>query len=400
MADAAEYSRLVSALTGMGMDPEAAAAAVATGIDPAKPPLPVVAGLSEDGDAARRTVAEIQNNDRTRNAGKRNRTDLPPLQGPGIDVSPLDMRIYNETQRSAYPETPFMRSEYTGDPIPDALPPIIGRSFKTAANPVGAAIDTITGIGGFGGFDGADAPAPAVEMTTGDPLAWSEDLLPPTFDRPAPAAPGAGTGSSGNPARAPNREVQAGLPSDEANVNPNPLNPFQQWTQDRFGWDEEKRGDIARAMMEGGLATMAGDSPYALQNIGAGGLAGMDAYYGAKDERYERARQEEIDRMARERHQRSMANDSEGQVFEDLERAKSLIAMGLDPSDFGIDISRLGIDDALVEEWGQEKMDDVQRLRAIRIALEADGIPPEQSLDAALAIMGKRAPEAAGIGDL
>jgi hypothetical protein len=373
MADAVEFQRMVATLTQMGMDPAAAAGS---------------AGLREDGDAAQRLIADLQNNDRTRNAGNRTRT-MPTLMEPGMEGQPLAPGFFN------LDDFGHMADE---EPI-ITIPPYLDRmgqdAIDTVIDPIGK---SFSNIGGMFGGDPAEA-GPVQGPIWPGPLQGPN--LPDGWRKPeTTSSPGDGNGSSGNPVRVSNPEVQTGLPSETDTVSPNPLNRLQQFTQDRFGWDEDQRSDIARALMAGGFATMAGDSPYALENIGKGGIVGMDAYYEGKDERLERARQEDLDQMARERHNRTMANDAEGQIFEDLDRAQKLIQLGLDPADYGIDIGRLGIDDALVEEWSQEQMDDVQKLRAIRAALEADGIPPEQSLDAALAILGKRAPAEAGIGGL
>jgi hypothetical protein len=380
-----EGNTLLETLMYLGVDPELAQAAAGR-IDMPKQPHP---GLQEDGEAAKRLIADLQNGDRTRNGGNRNRT-APVLMEPGSGFSeptplaPAPFRLE---------DFGHMADEESMITVPPYIDRMAGDAVDRFRNPIGKAIGDITGIGGTraeaGPLQGPFWPGPVQGPNVPD--GWRKPE--------ATSAPGEGRGASTNPARAPNPEAQAGLPSDE-NVSPNPLNRLQQFTQDRFAWDEDQRSDIARALMAGGFATMAGESPYAMENIGKGGLVGMDQYYEGKDDRLERARQEEIDQMARERHARTMANDAEGQIFEDLERAQNLIQLGLDPADYGIDIGRLGIDDAMVEEWSRQPMDDVQKLRAIRAALEADGMPPEQSLDAALAILGKRAPAEAGIGGL
>ena len=50
----------------------------------------------------------------------------------------------------------------------------------------------------------------------------------------------------------------------------------------KFGLDEDKMDNLGDALMRAGGAMMQGNSPYALQNIGGGVIAGVDEYTDSK----------------------------------------------------------------------------------------------------------------------
>lgn len=53
-------------------------------------------------------------------------------------------------------------------------------------------------------------------------------------------------------------------------------------TNDKAWYEYGSNPDLGRALMAAGLATMSGESPYPLINVGRGGLKGMQTYYDAK----------------------------------------------------------------------------------------------------------------------
>jgi len=153
----------------------------------------------------------------------------------------------------------------------------------------------------------------------------------PSLKKDPPAEVGGGTGGSGKPAGA----GTAAVPVDETPVKENPLNALQQFTQDKFGWDEDKRGDMSEALMSAGFAMMAGDSPDWAQNVGKGGLVGIEAYQGAKDQRRSEGLEEDALAMEKELHALRMAEGSRAAEKHEMAKAKAsqLAAMGpeLDP---------------------------------------------------------------------
>jgi hypothetical protein len=133
-------------------------------------------------------------------------------------------------------------------------------------------------------------------------------------------------GSSGKPTGA---GVES-APVDTTPVKPNKMNGLQRWTEEKFGWDEDKRSDIGRALLEGGLATMAGNSPDWAQNVGKGGLVGAQAYFDAGDERYERGLKEDALAMQKELHDLRMAEGARAAEKHELAiaKAKEIAAKG------------------------------------------------------------------------
>lgn len=171
---------------------------------------------------------------------------------------------------------------------------------------------------------------PEMGMDTG--VGLTEAIMPPSnLKKDPPAEVGGGTGGSGKPAGA----GTAAVPVDETPVKENPLNALQQFTQDKFGWDEDKRGDMSEALMSAGFAMMAGDSPDWAQNVGKGGLVGIEAYQGAKDQRRSEGLEEDALAMQKELHALRLAEGSRAAEKHEMAKAKAsqLAAMGpeLDP---------------------------------------------------------------------
>jgi len=118
-------------------------------------------------------------------------------------------------------------------------------------------------------------------------------------------------------------------------VKENPMNAVQRFAQDKLGWDEDKRADMSRALITGGLATMAGTSPYAMENIGKGGLMGVDAYYGAKDQRRDESLEDDAIAMQKELHEIKLAEGRRAAEKHgiDMKKMKKLEEAGIDPLD-------------------------------------------------------------------
>jgi len=171
-----------------------------------------------------------------------------------------------------------------------------------------------------------DFDAPGAGLTTDEEPSES-------YKKPPAPAQGEGTGTSGNPST-----TGAGVekaPVDTTPVKENPMNAVQRFAQDKLGWDEDKRADMSRALITGGLATMAGDSPYAMQNIGMGGLAGVDAYYGAKDQRRDESLEDDAIAMQKELHEIRLAEGRRAAEKHgiDMKKMKKLEETGIDPLD-------------------------------------------------------------------
>jgi hypothetical protein len=128
---------------------------------------------------------------------------------------------------------------------------------------------------------GGDAPAP-----TG-----IETLAPPPATKPGP------TGAGGRIRSASSRSTQATAPAAQpaapAQVAPTPADepPLPQQTHAeafiKRMQDQEaaaKGGQLNNALIHAGLAMMAGQSPNALTNIAAGGIAGLEAYQSSSKE--------------------------------------------------------------------------------------------------------------------
>jgi len=172
-------------------------------------------------------------------------------------------------------------------------------------------------------------------MDSGEGLMPDDDLLPPpgSYKRPPAGRQGDGTGTEGNPST-----TGAGVekaPVDTTPVKENPMNAVQRFAQDTLGWDEDKRSDMSRALITGGLATMAGTSPYAMENIGKGGLMGVDAYYGAKDQRRDESLEDDAIAMQKELHEIKLAEGRRAAEKHgiDMKKMKKLEEAGIDPLD-------------------------------------------------------------------
>ena len=273
-----------------------------SGVDPRADYFPRTANPLED--PASDTIRSLIEADRTRGGGNRRKERDFRDSTPALE--PLVIRSISRRGRGRKPGVD------TGTPlmIAEALPPEFGRPYPSVSK-------------------GRNAPrrrTPAPGSDTGVPLQVGENLLSPgleglmeqagigTLDyspgdgkftfgalfpgEPDPDAEYIPAGKSGKVEGA-GAEIETG---DQTPQKTAPLNWLQKFARDKLGMDEDQRADLARALMVGGFATMAGDSPYAMQNIGKGGLAGVEAYYGSKDQRRKEGLEEEALRMKRELH--------------------------------------------------------------------------------------------------
>lgn len=295
--------RELNYLVSIGIDPEDAAYMLEAGTrDPSMMPyIPEdvpFAGLDEDG---RRAVAELQNMDETRNAGSRNRKiDRPSSEYDAEDLEGVSTGSRGRvagTEGLGLTADPFGFNTIRTDRDPGrrrdmSLP--MNRAPALAAEEMVLPDGTVLFGEGPVDFDYSAAPT-WVEDPRGGPLP------DPEFKRPPPVSTGAGTGGTSNPGRQVNAELSPAAPADD--VKPNPMNPVQSFFADKFGMDEDARSDLGRALLMGGLATMAGTSPYAMENIGKGGLVGAEAYFNAGDEREAGLLEQEQLAMEREMHE-------------------------------------------------------------------------------------------------
>ncbi|MDE2096306.1 MAG: hypothetical protein KGL39_03605, partial [Patescibacteria group bacterium] len=116
-------------------------------------------------------------------------------------------------------------------------------------------------------------------------------------DDPLIDAPGTGTPDSESPVQAPMRPTASAIPPDSAL----PYLAPPQGTDYGAGFPQIQRRDVApvsitpdkvdpwMALMAAGAGTLAGNSPYALQNIGRGALAGLEEYQGEKKQAFQEA---------------------------------------------------------------------------------------------------------------
>lgn len=167
------------------------------------------------------------------------------------------------------------------------LPPQASVPDKVSPNPFNTA--------DLGGFVGEfDAPAEGIGSSL----------------RPQMRPAGLGTSSGGDPYVKPESTIgdtgsgKSGpigkSLSDDADDAAKELNWIQRTARDTFGMDEEGRADLARALIQGGAATMMGSSPFAMQNIGAGIMEGANTYYQEGEDRTKEQRAEELLQMKRD----------------------------------------------------------------------------------------------------
>lgn len=228
-----------------------------------------------DTDEIMRNVFELQEQDRSRSGGVRRSSREKPASPVGDDMIPPTQRSGPRGRqvdtRGLYP------GQYSDEEL---LPP---RPLPESAG----LPDTID--------DTKSRPPKAYEKSDSTIGVEGSGSSGPVRPRSRPA----GLVPSSNP-EIPRSGEQAAVEED--------LNFLQEFARNKLGMDEGQRADLARALIMGGAAAMAGDSPYAMQNIGEGIMAGADEYYGAREERRTAGLEEEAMRMERELHQMNMQN--------------------------------------------------------------------------------------------
>ena len=132
----------------------------------------------------------------------------------------------------------------------------------------------------------------------------------------------------------------------------------------------------------GGLCNDGGDSPHAMQNIGMGGLAGVKAYQGAKDQDRKEGLEDDAMRMRNELHELRMAEGSRSAEMHKVkmdEIAKKLAAGDELPED--------------LVEYKQAYADIVSDPSLMGMVVGADGQIDQARLQALIAqVLDRKAP--------